>query len=163
MVKRSVWLTGFVLLLIVILGIVGHQAILLAAVFTPVLYFVLRQFDQQPNSSSAPASWQEIVDTYGEPDDIILADPTRGSELVGVIMVYKGKQLVVGGKVIPLSDIDGVTFNNASLPYLVNDYQLVFSLPKAEPPYVRLPVGIDASWAAEVLERLSPYLPVQQD
>lgn len=67
---------------------------------------------EQRNSMSTV---DELILLNGEPDDVILLDPTRGNDAQGVILVYMERRwFIINGEGISFDDIEVVTFNNTS-------------------------------------------------
>ena len=88
----------------------------------------------------------ELINFYGEPDDIVLLNPTRGNEAQGVVLVYSQQGfIVVDGEKMLIADIDDVTFNNAAPQ-------------NKKQPLHHLPLGNDGDWALQATEQLRQYL-----
>lgn len=101
----------------------------------------------------------ELINFYGEPDDIVLLNPTRGNEAQGVILAYSQQGfIVVDGEKMPIADIDDVTFNNAAVAYTPNSYQLIVTPKNKKQPLHHLPLGNDGDWALQATEQLRQYL-----
>lgn len=104
-----------------------------------------------------PDTVDDFVEAHGEPETVIVLDATRNNELNCVILVYE-HELVVNGEPIERSKVTNVTFNNASTPYTISDYQLVLTTTIPDKPTVKTPVGSDAHWASEVATQLAQYI-----
>ena len=91
-----------------------------------------------------------LIEKYGQPDDIIVTDPTHAEEPQGAILVYHDT-LVYDQMEIPKADIVDLTFNNAMIPYLPADYQVIITTKDKNQPLVRIHTGNDANWAQEVV------------
>ena len=96
---------------------------------------------------------QGLVDKYGDPDDTIIANPTRGNEVEGCILVYREKGfLIVNGLEVKKSEItDYVLKNDGPNPYLPADYQLHLTTTLEDYPMLCVSLGNEISWAEEVL------------
>lgn len=96
-------------------------------------------------------SFAAVNAEYGEPDDIIVVDATRGNEVSGCILVYKSPRLlVVGGEPVRIDDITDVTTVNTATPYTVGQYQLVLTTRRADIQYLRMNVGMDGGLARDI-------------
>ena len=102
---------------------------------------------------------QTIFDEYGEPDELIVLDATRAGEVEAVVVVYKRKGFwVINGSPISQSAIVDITFNNASTPYGIDDYQIVLRTTQDDTPYIWLHVGNDRNRAKEIFEKIQASL-----
>ena len=100
----------------------------------------------------------ELIARYGDPDDFVLLDATRGNEAVGVLLVYDAAGFfVVNGEKIRKSDIIDVTWNNIAIPYFPNEYQVVIKTKEADEP-LRLHAGNDGKWVMQVVEQIVYHL-----
>ncbi len=102
----------------------------------------------------------DIIKIQGEPDDIIVCDPTRGNESDGVVLIYnsggtddKG-YIYYDGYTIPTDSITDITVKNIAMAYLPNDYSLLVSTTDKQHRTLRIHVGTDASTAEAVCEQL---------
>ena len=143
---------------------VGPLAIVLALI-VPLIDYLISQYkarETYPDASSVPTHPSEVTALDApstEPSDTILVNPTRGSEPVGVILVYDDEGLFVyDGNVIHKADIVDVTFNNAATPYTPNDYQVVIATRNSACSRIRIPVGADSGWAMEVVAQIKKHL-----
>ena len=155
MKTRDLLLLFITVVILIFYGLFGNWYILLCLVFVPVLYFLMTYFVKSPEGPSVPQNVDELLACYDEePDALIIADPTRGNEVASVIVVFRGRDMmIIGGQEVKISDVADVTFNNASTPYMVNDYQIVFTLSNPT-RLIHVSTGIDAQWAAEVLRQV---------
>ncbi|MBR1469501.1 MAG: hypothetical protein IJ605_05255 [Prevotella sp.] len=107
---------------------------------------------------SAQKSVDELIAQFGEPDDIILLDATRGNEAEGIILVYDSAGIfIINGEKIRKTDITDVTFNNNAVPYVPNDYQVVVTTNDNEKPPICLHVGNDANWTLQVVGQIKHH------
>lgn len=103
----------------------------------------------------------ELILLYGEPDDVILLDPTRGNDAQGVILVYMNRRwFIINGEGISFDDIEDVTFNNTSVVYSQDSYQVVIKLKQESPSCLYLPVGYDREWAIQVVKEIRQLIPI---
>lgn len=98
----------------------------------------------------------DLLERYGEPDDVLLLDVTRSNDPIAVILVYRDF-LVAEGKRIERDTITDVTFNNAANPYMGTDYQLVIKTTVPERPKIKLPIGSDPDHARDITTRLAAF------
>lgn len=99
----------------------------------------------------------ELTDRYGDPDDLILLDASRGNEAEGVVLVYD-TFMVINGEKINKSDITEVTFNNAAIAYFPDDYQVILNSKNPRNPSIRLHVGYERKWTMKIVELLQHHL-----
>lgn len=134
---------------------------LAAMIILPVIYFFAKgksteETDEKPVE---PVTIQQLIETYGQPDDSILTDATRGNEPDGVILFYDNKGfMIVNGEKINISDILSVTFNNTATPYTFGEYQILMTTKIKERQYIRLKVGSDSEWASDVSGLINAHL-----
>ena len=103
----------------------------------------------------------ELILLNGEPDDVILLDPTRGNDARGVILVYMERRwFIINGEGISFDDIEDVTFNNTSVVYSQDSYQVVIKLKQESPSCLYLPVGYDREWATQVVKEIRQLIPI---
>ena len=106
-----------------------------------------------------PKTVDELIAKYGDPDDLVLLDASRGNEAEGVVLVYdKGDFLIVNGEKINKSDISEVTFKNAAIAYLPDDYQVILISKNPKIPSIQLHVGYERKWAMKVVEQLQHHV-----
>ncbi len=130
--------------------------VLLTVIACAMLYFKRKEDadDLNPVKSGAPTDVDSYVASHGEPLDVVVANPLAGNELGSVVLVYADR-LVVGGEEVPREIIDDITFNNAAVPYINSQYQLVVTTRSDARPVVRMALGGDAEWASQVTAQLS--------
>ena len=103
----------------------------------------------------------ELILLNGEPDDVILLDPTRGNDAQGVILVYLERRwFIINGEGISFDDIEDVTFNNTSVVYSQDSYQVVVKLKQESSSCLYLPVGYDREWAIQVVKEIRQLIPI---
>ncbi|MBO5581683.1 MAG: hypothetical protein J5948_04135 [Bacteroidales bacterium] len=101
----------------------------------------------------APAPAEEPVPALGEPDGLVVIDPTRPDDPKGAILIYRQEGLFVyDGVRIPIADIKDVSFINASNPYLPEAYHLLLGMQDGQ--VLHIPAGNDRTLAAELAGRL---------
>ena len=67
----------------------------------------------------------ELTEQFGEPDDVIVVNPTQGNSSEGVVLVYnEGKFFVINGEKVLKGQISDVSFANYANPYLPSDYMI---------------------------------------
>ena len=131
----------------------GEMVMLAFSFFVLVLVSIIWWSERLNGKKAEPDSsptLDNIIEQYGQPDDIIVTDPTHAEEPEGAILVYHDK-LVYNQMEIPKADIVDLTFNNAMIPYLPADYQIIITTKDKKQPLVRIHTGNDAGWAQEVL------------
>ena len=106
--------------------------------------------DEAPETAPAPAP----DPLPGEPDELIVVNPTRANEPDGAILVYRKEGLLVyGDKRIPIDKIvDAFVININSNPYLPAEYYLRLNMEDGK--FERIPAGLDGEWAQEALKQL---------
>ena len=130
-------------------------AALSAVLVTPfTLLFTWRKKKPEDSSESRKnKTVDELIAKYGDPDDIILLDASRGNEAEGVVLVYDS-MMIINGEKINKSDISEVTFKNAAIAYLPDDYQVILISKNPKIPQIQLHVGYERKWAMKVVEQL---------
>ena len=102
-------------------------------------------------------SLNSLIIQYGEPDDMIVVNPTRGNESTGVILVYEQQDLlIVNGEPLDKSDIKDVSFSNYAVPFTPNDYRIIITTSLPVRDVIRIPMGAgnDAEYAKEVVRQI---------
>ena len=134
-------------------------AALSAVLVTPfTLLFTWRKKKPEDSSESRKnKTVDELIAKYGDPDDIILLDASRGNEADSVVLVYDSMMMINGEK-INKSDISEVTFKNAAIAYLPDDYQVILISKNPNIPPIQLHVGYERKWAMKVVEQLQHHV-----
>ena len=111
----------------------------------------------KPKSAPEPSA----VPMVGEPDDVVVLDPTRPNEPDGAILVYRKEGvLVFDGKQIPIGKIvEGYVSNSNNNPYLPVAYHILLVMDDKN--IVHIPVGQDFEWAQEALKQLQAAIAPQ--
>ena len=95
----------------------------------------------------------ELIQIAGEPDDVIVVNPTKANEPDGSILIYRKEGvLVFFDKQIPLDKIVDVSVTNVSNPYIPGAYHLLLVL--SDGKVTHIPAGADREWANEALIQL---------
>ena len=134
-------------------------AALSAVLVTPfTLLFTWRKKKPEDSSESRKnKTVDELIAKYGDPDDIILLDASRGNDAEGVVLVYDST-MIINGEKINKSDISEVTFKNAAIAYLPDDYQVILGSKNPKIPSIQLHVGYERKWAMKVVEQLQHHV-----
>ena len=134
-------------------------AALSAVLVTPfTLLFTWRKKKPEDSSESRKnKTVDELIAKYGAPDDIILLDASRGNEADSVVLVYD-TWMIISGEKINKSDISEVTFKNAAIAYLPDDYQVILISKNPKIPPIQLHVGYERKWAMKVVEQLQHHV-----
>lgn len=134
-------------------------AALSAVLVTPfTLLFTWRKKKPEDSSESRKnKTVDELIAKYGDPDDIILLDASRGNEVDSVVLVYDST-MIINGEKINKSDISEVTFKNAAIAYLPDDYQVILISKNPNIPQIQLHVGYERKWAMKVVEQLQHHV-----
>ena len=97
------------------------------------------------------------IQIAGEPDDVIVVNPTKANEPEGSILLYRKEGvLVFFDKQIPLDKIVDVSMTNVSNPYIPGAYHLLLVL--SDGKVTHIPAGPDREWANEALLQLRDAL-----
>jgi len=128
-------------------------------------FIFLKKRKMQAPGETAPATEETAPETSpepvldsrslpGEPDELIVVNPTRANEPDGAILVYRAEGvLVYEDKKIPIDKIvDAFVINNNSNPYLPPEYYLRLNMEDGK--FERIPAGLDGEWAQEALKQL---------
>lgn len=134
-------------------------AALSAVLVTPfTLLFTWRKKKPEDSSESRKnKTVDELIAKYGDPDDIILLDASRGNEADSVVLVYDST-MIINGEKINKSDISEVTFKNAAIAYLPDDYQVILISKNPKIPQIQLHVGYERKWAMKIVEQLQHHV-----
>ena len=134
-------------------------AALSAVLVTPfTLLFTWRKKKPEDSSESRKnKTVDELIAKYGDPDDIILLDASRGNEAEGIVLVYDST-MIINGEKINKSDISEVTFKNAAIAYLPDDYQVILISKNPKIPPIQLHVGYERKWAMKIVEQLQHHV-----
>lgn len=139
----------------------GKKFILLTCCLLPIICYVVNLCHKQKELSAEQkeSGLENMINLYGEPEDIIVINPTKPKEKGGVILIYEQKGgIVVDGKFINKKDITNVELKNAATPYTANDYQIIISTICHEMPYLFVHLGNDTLWADNVYKQIVAYL-----
>ena len=111
----------------------------------------------KPKSAPEPSP----VPLAGEPDDVVVLDPTRPNEPDGAVLVYRKEGvLVFDGKQIPIGKIvEGYVSNSNNNPYLPVAYHILLAMDDKN--IVHIPAGQDFEWAQEALKQLQAAIAPQ--
>lgn len=95
----------------------------------------------------------EPIQIAGDPDDVIVVNPTKANEPDGSILIYRKEGILVFyDKQIPLDKIVDVSVTNVSNPYIPGAYHLLLVL--SDGKVAHIPAGADREWANEALIQL---------
>lgn len=133
----------------VVAGLIGYAV---------KLFWNKKQSKMVPDpKKNYPKTVDELIAKYGDPDDIILLDASRGNEADSVVLVYDS-MMIINGEKINKSDISEVTFKNAAIAYLPDDYQVILISKNPKIPPIQLHVGYERKWAMKVVEQLQHHV-----
>lgn len=133
----------------VVAGLIGYAV---------KLFWNKKQSKMVPDpKKNHPKTVDELIAKYGDPDDIILLDASRGNEVDSVVLVYDST-MIINGEKINKSDISEVTFKNAAIAYLPDDYQVILISKNPKIPQIQLHVGYERKWAMKVVEQLQHHV-----
>ena len=167
--RKKIWLVAIalvaVLVGIIIYGRRTDQNFLsaLAGAIIPIVLGWLLPKSKAPESAWTAESGRgrpdktvdELTARYGEPDNLVLLNPVKGNDAEGVVLVYDGRgMLIVNGEELRKSDVIDVTFCNAAVPYLPNDYQVVLTTRDRQRPEIHLYTGNDVEWTRQAAEEI---------
>jgi hypothetical protein len=114
--------------------------------------------DEVPETAPAPAP----ESLPGEPDVLVVINPTRVNEPDGALLLYRKEGvLVYDGRQIPIARIVDASVTNAnSNPYLPPAYSIRLTLD--DKSIVLIPTGLDGEWAQEALKQLQEACSAEQ-
>lgn len=109
---------------------------------------------------------QDYITAYGQPDDILVTDVTRGNEPDGAVLIYDkgGKQgngfLVYNGAVIDKDSITDITFHNkfGTAFGLPDEFLVVLSTNDESQQKVYIRAGNDIDMAQETISLIKSHL-----
>ena len=129
-------------------------AIVFLAIFLIAAFFDYKHRTKNmvegPNSE---LNMEGLVEKYGDPDDTIIANPTRGNDVEGCILVYREKGFfIINGLEVKKSEItDYIMKNDGPNPYLPADYQLHITTTLDDYPMLCVSLGNEIFWAEQVV------------
>lgn len=89
----------------------------------------------------------------GEPDELIVVNPTKMNDPDGSVRLYRKEGLLVfDNQRIPLSQTADVSMTNVSIPELPAVYHLLLVLSNGQ--VIHIPAGNDINWANESMKQL---------
>ena len=107
------------------------------------------------------ASVDDVIAQYGEPDHIVVVNPTRGNDTEGTVLEFKSKNILfINGFPIEKQHIKDVSFSNFANAYLPNDYKVIIITDGAGQNVIHIPLGAgnDAHYANEVVKEIKSLL-----
>ena len=102
--------------------ITGQAVMLASTLFILILMAIIGISEIKMGKETLPEekpTIDSLIAQYGEPDNIIVTDPTRSSEVDGAILVYTDT-LVFNQTEISKTDIVDMTFNNSTKKWSVS-------------------------------------------
>jgi hypothetical protein len=91
--------------------------------------------------------------TLGEPDELIIVNPTKMNDPDGSVRLYRKEGLLVfDNQRIPLCRIADVSMTNVSIPELPAVYHLLLVLSNGQ--VLHIPAGNDLNWANDAMKQL---------
>ncbi len=155
----------FYVIIFFALGVAFGPLTIVLALLVPLIDYLISQYrarETYPGTSSEviqQADGNAFDPQSSEPSSTILVNPTRGSDPVGVVLVYDDEGfLVYNGIAIRKTDVVDVTFYNAATPYTPNDYLVVLVTRDPAHPRITIPVGFDSGWAMEVVAQIKQHI-----
>ena len=140
----------------------GLILILLAILIILILVIIDRRKNRQEEVAKMQSmTMEDILSQYGEPDNIVVVNPTHGNESEGTVLEYKAhKLLFVKGEPIGKAHIKDVSFNNYAMALLANEYMIIILTDLPGKSVIRLPLGAgnDARYAEQVVQDIRALL-----
>ena len=100
-----------------------------------------------------------MISQFGEPDEVIIANNSKGEGKNGVVLVYREKGIfIINGLAIRKDDIVEVMIKNENNPYLMPDYQIRVVTKLEDNPYLFIETGNSSTWAEDVLKQIQNEL-----
>lgn len=113
----------------------------------------------QPYVSTPRADLDSAIMSYGEPDGVIVVDPTKANETKGSILVYHSNGTLVYDNIcIDKKAITSISFYNTAIPYSPDDYEIIIKTTHEKHPEIFIRTGNNISWTKEVLEQIKSAL-----
>ncbi len=160
--KRSVILP---ILAIVLLALFCGQALLLLLVVFPLVWFFIRQRENNDGAQCDGLTTYQSVDQvtacYGQPDDVVELDAARANELAALVLFYPRQDVVIAaGSELKLSELKSVAPKNMATPYTVDEWAVILSTRNRLRPTITLRVGYDAGLASEIAGQIGAHIKV---
>lgn len=119
--------------------------------------------DQPSEPPSSSPNLQASINAFGEPDDIIVANPTKANEKTGAILVYHSKGMMVYNNIaIDKNAIIDITFHNTAIPSTPDNYEIVIKTRLKDHPEINIQTGPDITWTQNVINDLLHVFPLFQ-
>ena len=146
------------LLVTTIVGILIKKFIKLYVGETPV-----EAPDQPSEPPSTSSNLQASINTFGEPDDIIVANPTKANDPTSTILIYRSKGMLVYDNIaIDKNAIVNISFHNIAIPYTPDNYEIVIKTTLKDHPEIYIHTGPDIAWTQNVINDLLHVFPLFQ-
>lgn len=103
----------------------------------------------------------DAISQYGEPDNLVVVNPTRGNDTEGTILEYKSQNLlIINGMPVEKQHVRDVSFSNFAVPYVPNDYKIIVitDIPGQDVIHVPLGAGNDARYANQVVKQVKALM-----
>ena len=162
-----------ILAIIIYLACIGKEVFIYPLVFLAIIACaILFKRCKEPEDviveEEHHQTLQNLIDSYGQPADIIVTDVTRGNETDGAVLVYDkgGRQgkgfLVCNGTQIDKDDITDVTFHNkfGTAFGLPDEFQVVLSTNDENQPLIGIRAGNDINTAKEIIAQIKSHLEI---
>ena len=149
----------FPVIAIVLLAVMYGPYLLLLLLVIPIGYFFIKQQEKTVPPRVNYACVEDVEAKYGEPEDVVVLDATKGNELEGVILFYPAQdKMIVVGEEMKLSDLEGVMPKNLATPYVADEYAVILTTKDPLRPTIRLRVGYDGGLAGEIAGQIDKHV-----
>lgn len=176
--KKYIYPTFFIVILVAIIVYLvcsgARTAILIPIVIFAIIFcaFLFKRCKEPQDNlieeEQPQQTLQDLIASYGTPDEIIVTDATRGNEIQGAVLVYnkggnKGNGFFVcNGEVLDKDSITDITFNNnfGTAFGLPDEFQVVISTNMESHPKVYVRGGNDIEMVNEIVTQMKSYLTI---
>ena len=154
--KRS---TILAVIAIILLAVYAGPALLLLLLVIPLAYYFNKRKEETELPRVVYASIEEVKEKYGEPDDVVVLDPSRANELSALILFYSAQDvMVMAGEEFKISNIISVIPKNMATPYTIDEYAVVISTKDPQRQTIYLRVGYYSGQASEIAAQIAAHL-----
>ena len=144
---------------IILLAIYAGPGLLLLLLAIPLANYFIKQREKSEPPKVTYANVEEVEGKYGEPDDVIVLDPSRANELSALVLFYPAQDvMVMAGEELKISDMVSVMPKNMATPYTVDEYAVVISTKDPQRQTIFLRVGYDGGLAADIAAQIDAHI-----
>jgi len=145
---------------IILLAIFTGPTLLLLLLLLPIAgFFIKRKEEDNKSEAVIHQSIEEVTQTYGEPDDVVVLNASKANEIGSLLLFYTSRDMViVCGRELKLSDLVSVAPKNMSTPYTIDEFAVVLTTNCPDCSTIKLRVGYDAGLASDIACQIDAHI-----